>query len=52
MIFQPEVVMSITNSRNTDTLSFSSAYMAVINAMGSDIAITTDNEMINNLTFY
>ena len=46
VIFQPEVVMSITN---TETLNFSSAYMAVINAMGSDIAITTDNEMINNL---
>ena len=46
VIFQPEVVMSITN---TETMNFSSAYMAVINAMGSDIAITTDNEMINNL---
>ena len=46
VIFQPEVVMSITNA---DTLNFSSAYMAVINAMGSDIAINTDNEMINNL---
>ena len=46
MIFQPEVVMSITNA---ETLNFSSAYMAVINAMGSDITITTDNEMINNL---
>ena len=46
VIFQPEVVMSITNA---ETLNFSSAYMAVINAMGSDIAITTDNEMINNL---
>ena len=46
VIFQPEVVMSITNA---ETLNFSSAYMAVINAMGSDISITTDNEMINNL---
>ena len=46
VIFQSEVVMSITNA---DTLNFSSAYMAVINAMGSDIAINTDNEMINNL---
>jgi NhaC family Na+:H+ antiporter len=46
VIFQPEVVMSITNA---ETLNFSSAYMAVINAMGSDITITTDNEMINNL---
>ena len=46
VFFQPEVVMSITNS---ETLNFSSAYMAIINAMGSDITITTDNEMINNL---
>jgi NhaC family Na+:H+ antiporter len=46
LIFQPEIVMSITNA---ETLNFSSAYMAIINAMGSDIAITTDNEMINKL---
>ena len=46
IIFQPEVVMSITNS---ESLNISSAYMAIINAMGSDIAITTDNKMINNL---
>jgi NhaC family Na+:H+ antiporter len=46
VIFQPEVVMSITNA---ETLNFSSAYMAVINAMGGDITIITDNEMINNL---
>jgi len=46
VFFQPEIVMSITNA---ETLNLSSAYMAIINAMGSDIAITTDNEMINNL---
>jgi NhaC family Na+:H+ antiporter len=46
VIFQPEVVMSITGS---ESLNISTAYMAVINAMGSDIAITTDNKMINNL---
>jgi NhaC family Na+:H+ antiporter len=46
IIFQPEIIMKITNS---ETLNFSSAYMAIINAMGSDITITTDNEMINNL---
>ena len=46
VIFQPEVVMSITNA---ETLNFRSAYIAVINAMASDISITTDNEMINNL---
>ena len=38
--------MSITNS---ESLNIRSAYMAIINAMGSDIAITTDNKMINNL---
>jgi len=46
IIFQPEVVMSITNS---ESLNISSAYTAIINAMGSDIAITSDNKMINNL---
>lgn len=46
IIFQPELVMSITGS---NSLNISSAYMAVINAMGGDISITTDNEMINNL---
>ena len=46
VIFQPGVVMSITNA---ETLNLSSSYMAIINAMGSDIAISTDNEMINNL---
>jgi NhaC family Na+:H+ antiporter len=46
IIFQPEVVMSITNS---ESLNIRSAYVAIINAMGSDIAITTDNKMINNL---
>jgi len=46
IIFQPEMVMSITNS---ESLNIRSAYMAIINAMGSDIAITTDNKMINNL---
>ena len=46
IIFQPEVVMSITNAQS---LNLSSAYMAVINAMGGDISITTENEMINKL---
>ena len=46
IIFQPEVVMSITNS---ESLNISSAYTAIMNAMGSDIAITSDNKMINNL---
>ncbi len=46
IIFQPEVVISITNA---DSLNISSAYMAVINAMGSDISITTENVMINKL---
>ena len=46
IIFQPDVVMSITSA---ESLTFSSAYMAVINAMGGEISITTENEMINNL---
>ena len=46
IILQPEVVMSITNS---ESLNIRSAYIAIINAMASDIAITTDNKMINNL---
>jgi NhaC family Na+:H+ antiporter len=46
IIFQPEIVMKITNS---ETLNFNSGYMAIINAMAGDIAINTDNEMINNL---
>ena len=46
IIFQPELIKQIAN---TDTLSFSAAYTTVINAMGSDISITTENEMINNL---
>ena len=41
--------MNCTQIANTDTLSFSAAYTTVINAMGSDISITTENEMINNL---
>jgi NhaC family Na+:H+ antiporter len=46
LVYQPEIVMSITNA---ETLNFKSAYMAIINAMGSDISITTENEMINKL---
>ena len=46
IIFQPELIKQIAN---TDTLSFSVAYSTVINAMGSDISITTENEMISNL---
>ena len=46
IIFQPEVVQSVTENSE---LNLSSAYMAIINAMGGDISITTENEMINNL---
>jgi NhaC family Na+:H+ antiporter len=46
IIFQADVVMSITSA---ESLTFSSAYMAVINAMGGEISITTENKMINNL---
>ena len=46
IIFQPEIVISIAN---TESLNIKSAYIAIINAMGSDIAVSTDNEMINKL---
>jgi len=46
VIFQPEVILSVASASE---LNISSAYMAIINAMGSDITITTENEMINNL---
>jgi len=46
IIFQPEVILSVASASE---LNISSAYMAVINAMGGDISITTENEMINNL---
>ena len=46
IVYQPEIVMSITNA---ETLNFKSAYMAIINSMGSNISITTDNETINKL---
>jgi len=46
IIFQPEIIKSVVES---DILNFSTAYIAIINAMGSDITITTGNEMIDNL---
>ncbi|MBC8265557.1 MAG: Na+/H+ antiporter NhaC [Flavobacteriales bacterium] len=46
IIFQPEILMSITNA---EKLNFNSAYMGIINAMGGEISITTENETINNL---
>ncbi len=46
VIFQPETILSVSGM---DTFSFKASYMAIINAMGSDISITTQNEMINNL---
>lgn len=46
IIFQPEIVISIAN---TESLNIKSAYIAIINAMGSDIAVSTDNDMINKL---
>ncbi len=46
VIFQPEIILSITDA---SALNTSSAYMAIINAMGGDISITTENEMINSL---
>jgi len=44
--FQPNIVMLITNS---SVLNIKIGYMAVINAMTSDISVFTNNEMINDL---
>ena len=46
IIFQPEIIMSITNS---ETLNLKSCYIGIMNAMTSNIEITTENKMINNL---
>ena len=46
IIFQPQAIKEVSNS---EILNLNSVYVAIINAMGSDIAIVTKNEMINNL---
>ena len=46
IIFQPEIIKSVSG---LDVFSFKSSYTAIINAMGSDVAIITENKLINNL---
>lgn len=44
IIFQPEIVADVAGQGG-----LSGSYMAVINAMTSDISIVTENEMVNDL---
>lgn len=46
VIFQPQIVNQVSG---IDTSFVKSSFMAVMKAMGSDIAITTDNAMITEL---
>ena len=46
VIFQPQIILEISES---NTLSFISCYKGIINAMASDISISSDNTLINNL---
>jgi NhaC family Na+:H+ antiporter len=46
VIFQPQIILEISES---NTLSFISCYKGIINAMASDISISSDNKLINNL---
>lgn len=46
IIFQPQLITQVSGIDNN---FFQASYIAVINAMGSDISITTSNEMINEL---
>ena len=46
VIFQPNIILSVSQE---DVFSMRASYLAVINAMGNEITISTENEMINNL---
>ena len=46
LIFQPDIVMKITNS---DTLTFKSGYQGVMNAMTVDTSIETSSTELNDL---
>ncbi|MDA8698969.1 Na+/H+ antiporter NhaC [Flavobacteriaceae bacterium] len=46
LIFQPDIVTKIAGS---ETLTISSGYQGVMNAITSDISITTNNELLNDL---
>ena len=46
VIFQPNIILSVSGE---DIFSIKASYLAIINAMGNEIAIFTENQMINNL---
>lgn len=46
LIFQPDIVLAVSG---LETLNATAMYKGVINAMGSDASITTDNAMVNEL---
>ena len=46
VVFQPHIITKISGLENN---FIQASYVAVINAMGSEISITTTNEMINDL---
>ena len=46
VVFQPHIITQISGLENN---FIQASYVAVINAMGSEISITTTNEMINDL---
>lgn len=46
IIFQPEIIASVAGESEN---MLKASYVAVINAMTTDISITTDNEMVNEL---
>ena len=46
LLFQPEVVAGITGA---DTLTFESGYKGVLNAITVEIAVPTDNPILNDL---
>lgn len=46
VIFQPQIITQISGISDN---FYQASYVAIINAMGGDISITTSNEMINDL---
>ena len=46
ILFQPQAIQEVSNNAGNGALE---AYIAVMKAMYTDISITTDNEMVNNL---
>ncbi|MEE2700173.1 MAG: Na+/H+ antiporter NhaC [Bacteroidota bacterium] len=46
VMFQPNIILSVSEE---DVFSMKASYLAIINAMGNEITIFTENEMINEL---